>query len=61
MSGVVVLAVELLAELEPAIQAEVESLIRALHGKDPSAARAAFEGALRLQFEMRNDLKTPPA
>lgn len=49
--------ITLLKALEPAAQATVGTIVKALHSKDEKAVRAALEAALRLQFEARQAAK----
>jgi hypothetical protein len=45
--------IALFGALAPEIQVLLVDLVKAFHGKDDAAARAALEAALRLQFEAR--------
>lgn len=49
--------VALIEAAEPAIKEVVVSLLQALNHKDAAATRAATEAALRLSFEVRQDIQ----
>jgi hypothetical protein len=53
----VVEVVTLLKALEPAAQAAVGALVKALHSKSEADVRAAVEATLRLQFAARNEVR----